>query len=319
MDIPGNIITWNINNTGFSAGINFSPWGIPLGVGISVSWADGLFMGIYGEVGYRIGGFGAAINYTYGVNYKYGQWAGSINGCIYGSFGPFTANISVSYARGRTQGGFNLGLGYGDGISGIGLSVGYGSNGFSYGVGGYMDNNRATAFCESIQDLCPEEVMSIPKTDAFLRVTRDKWYPDAPNNIVHFSYEKPSARAIKLFKNKPGRLAVTLYRIKGNGQLAKYVDIYFAEGAFKDLRTLYTTMGHEFVHACNYLTAAELGYTVQQINSSSFLELTEYWAYSFQGSNMNSFDIELLLRTYGNDFYLFNYQNMLWYKTREPL
>ena len=72
-DISGEIVTWNIGSKGFSAGINFTPFGIPLGFGISISWADGLFMGLYGEIGYRIGGggigAGAAINYTYGFNY----------------------------------------------------------------------------------------------------------------------------------------------------------------------------------------------------------------------------------------------------------
>jgi len=63
----------------------------------------------------------------------------------------------------------------------------------------------------------------------------------------------------------------------------------------------YTTMGHELVHVCNHKTAFILEYTLEQVRSAAFQEMTEYWAYSFQKEITNS--------TLSD----FNYRIMDWY------
>ncbi|MDD4489577.1 MAG: RHS repeat-associated core domain-containing protein, partial [Paludibacter sp.] len=55
VDPSGEFLTWSINSNGFSIGLNFCLAGVPLGFGISVGFSGGGSVGIYGEVGYRVG------------------------------------------------------------------------------------------------------------------------------------------------------------------------------------------------------------------------------------------------------------------------
>ena len=322
-DISGEIVTWNIGSKGFSAGINFTPFGIPLGFGISISWADGLFMGLYGEIGYRIGGggigAGAAINYTYGFNYGYGQWSGSFNASMYGSFGPFTTSISTSFAGGQTAGSLNVGLGRGDGISGFGLSLGYGSSGVDYGISGYADPFKSAEICDGLKRLSINNSI-VPATDAVLKRLQEIWYPYAPMDyIVNYSVEKiPEIVKEWLTDNK---LALTWCQTKSDYE-GKKISVYFSERAFSSARVLYYTMGHEFVHVCNYITASEIGINYGLIhNSRVFKDMSEYWAHLYEsqytGYNVNGYNLTTFLTYFGPErMALFMFQRMLWYQKR---
>jgi RHS repeat-associated protein len=59
-DPTGNFVTWSFSSSGFSIGLNFTPSGVPLGFGINVGFGQGqgLSLGVYGEIGFRIGGTG---------------------------------------------------------------------------------------------------------------------------------------------------------------------------------------------------------------------------------------------------------------------
>lgn len=159
-DPSGDIITWNVSRSGASLGINFTPVGIPLGFGVNTGWGDGFSAGVYGEVGYRVGGtgFGSGITLSQSLdyNFKYNSWSTTTAQGAYGSLGPVNSgiNFSQTYNMSTKQWdngwGVSAGVGIGNDESGLGFNVGYGSGGWTYGVGGYYnskawENNPAYA------------------------------------------------------------------------------------------------------------------------------------------------------------------------------
>lgn len=146
-DPSGEILTWSINNDGFSIGLNFTPGGVPLGFGLNIGWNDGFSLGLYGEIGPRIGGSGLGggfgVQQSIGYNFKYNSWNTTTTDMAYASFGPFNAGgmysetYDITNKTLSTSWGVSVGLGYGYGGSGVGINIGYGSNGWSYGIGGY--------------------------------------------------------------------------------------------------------------------------------------------------------------------------------------
>jgi RHS repeat-associated protein len=147
IDPDGEFITWSVSKGGFSIGFNLSPIGIPLGAGINIGWSNGGSAGVYGEVGYRVGGtgFGSGATVSQSLDYGFGtsSWSTTTSAGAYASFGPFNAGGNVSYTHGK-NGGWNWGVSggvnlYGSETFGLGLNVGYGSGGWTYGVGGYYN------------------------------------------------------------------------------------------------------------------------------------------------------------------------------------
>ena len=166
VDPSGEFLTWSINQNGFSIGLNFTPAGYPLGVGLNVSWANGGSVGFYGEVGYRVGcvGFGVQQNFDYSFTSE--SWSTSTSGFIYASYGCFTVGGSASYNWTNESHfwGVNAGIGYcrSDGNLGGGLSVGYGSGGWTFGANGYYNKMQkrstkvlSTAIVEGSDGLSP--------------------------------------------------------------------------------------------------------------------------------------------------------------------
>jgi RHS repeat-associated protein len=158
-DPTGNFVTWSFSSSGFSIGLNFSPSGIPLGFGINVGFGQGqgLSLGIYGEIGYRVGGTGfgagATVSGSLSYNLKQNNWSTSISAAAYGSFGFLNlgGSIGATYDFSSRQWGTNWGVSAGigtgsqDGSTGIGLSVSYGSSGWGIGVGGFYDKSKLKA------------------------------------------------------------------------------------------------------------------------------------------------------------------------------
>lgn len=149
-DPTGEFITWSISKRGFSIGINFALIGIPLGFGISVGWSEGGSAGVYGEVGYRVGGTGLGTGATISQSLDYGfgtnSWSTTTGIGAYGSLGVFNAgaNGSYTYNMKSGQGGFGWGVSaginlFGNDAFGLGLNVGYGSGGWDFGIGGYYN------------------------------------------------------------------------------------------------------------------------------------------------------------------------------------
>ena len=150
-DPSGEIFTWKLGKSGFSFGFNFTPFGIPLGFGLNVGYADGSSFGGYVEVGYRVGGtgFGSGITLSQSFDYNVGHrsWTTTTSENVYGSLGSFNAGGDISqtynFANRKWSNGWNVGVGVGFGNEqlGFGLNIGYGSGGWTYGIGGYYDSH----------------------------------------------------------------------------------------------------------------------------------------------------------------------------------
>ena len=146
-DPDGEFLTWSFYNGGFSIGINGTPAGLPIGTGINIGWQDGFSLGVYGELGPRVGGtgFGSGItaSQSFDNNFKNKSWSTTSSVGAYASFGAFNAGGSISFTKDLDSGywtpswGVSAGLGFGDDDSGLGFNIGYGSGGFTYGMGGY--------------------------------------------------------------------------------------------------------------------------------------------------------------------------------------
>jgi hypothetical protein len=158
-DPDGNIITWNVSRNGFSIGLNFTPVGVPLGFGVNIGWGNGGSAGVYGEVGYRVGGTGfgkgATVSQSIDYNFKYNTATTTTSATVYASFGAINSGANVSKTYNLTTGqwahqGLNwsvsAGLGVGTDRAGLGINVSYGSSGWGYGIGGYYDPNAPSAF-----------------------------------------------------------------------------------------------------------------------------------------------------------------------------
>lgn len=144
-DESGEFLTWNLSLSGFSIGLNFTPCGVPLGFGLNIGWSGGFSLGIYGEVGYRVGGTGigsgATISKDITYNFSTDSWSSYINTNLYASLGPISASAGISYNRSDVSGSFCLGVGVGNDARGGALAIGYGTGGFSLSIGGYYNSH----------------------------------------------------------------------------------------------------------------------------------------------------------------------------------
>lgn len=145
VDETGEFITWGFGKRGFSIGLNFGFFGF----GISVGWSGGGSVGVYGELGPRVGGTGFGTGATVGQGINFGFRSGSFsttsNAAAYASLGLFNVGVNVSYSYGK-NGGWNWGISaginlFGNDEWGLGLNVGYGSGGLDFGIGGYYNPN----------------------------------------------------------------------------------------------------------------------------------------------------------------------------------
>ncbi len=150
-DPDGEFITWSFGNGGFSIGLNFTPIGIPLGFGINIGYGNGFAPGLYGEIGYRVGGTGlgsgVTLQQSLDYNFKYNSWSTTTSEVAYASFGAFNVGVNFSQTYGNSQWSYNwgvsAGVGIGDEQAGMGFYLTYGSGGLGWGLGGYYDARYA--------------------------------------------------------------------------------------------------------------------------------------------------------------------------------
>lgn len=144
VDPDGEFLTWRIGRHGLSIGVNLGLFGF----GIDIGWRDGGSIGVYGEIGPRVGGTGfgsgATISQNLNYNFKTHSFTTSSSTGFYGSLGFVNASANISYTYGENGGvdwGVGLGINiFGDDKFGLGLNVGYGSGGFDFGIGGYYNS-----------------------------------------------------------------------------------------------------------------------------------------------------------------------------------
>jgi len=166
IDPCGEFVTWSFNRNGFSIGFNLTPIGIPAGAGVNIGWSNGGSAGVYGELGWRVGGTGLGAGVTFSQSLDFGfqsrSWSTTSSFGAHASFAIFTAGGNASFLHGQHGGwnwGVNAGLGWGNDRWGVGLTVGYGSGGWSWGLGGFFSPevhttivDRDLAFVEQIGD-----------------------------------------------------------------------------------------------------------------------------------------------------------------------
>ena len=177
VDPSGEFLTWSINQNGFSIGLNFTPAGYPLGVGLNVSWANGGSIGVYGEVGYRVGGtgLGAGVGVQQSIDYGFSTgWSTPASVFGYGSLGCFSVGGSVGKDWVSKTSFWNVNAGIGlyynsnmNAYYGGGLSIGYGSGGWTFGANGYYDRMTRSSTVEG------EKVTVIPDDSTIPPVFQD--------------------------------------------------------------------------------------------------------------------------------------------------
>ena len=172
VDPSGEFLAWSINQNGFSIGLNFTPAGVPLGLGVNVGWANGGSVGFYTEASYRIGGtgLGAGVGIQHSIDYSFTSgWTQSTSAFGFVSYGCFS--LGGSYGRNwTTNTGFwsvnaGVGLFYNSNMHayyGGGLSIGYGLGCWTFGANGYYNRMQkpkttilATSTTEGTGNLLP--------------------------------------------------------------------------------------------------------------------------------------------------------------------
>lgn len=189
VDLSGEFLTWSINQHGFSIGLNFTPAFCPLGFGINVSWANGGSFGLYGEVGFRVGGkglgMGAGLQQSLNFNLTNLCYTTS-SAFAYGSIGLITASGMASYSYDfiNKQGtfGWNVGLSasvnptmpygeYGQSL-GVGMGLSYGSDGWGFGINGYYQGLSAQDKLDILVSNYKSELEAIGEADATFEAKR---------------------------------------------------------------------------------------------------------------------------------------------------
>jgi hypothetical protein len=111
-------------------------------------------LGVYGELGPRVGGTGfgtgATISQSLDYNFASKSFSTSTSFGVYGSLGLFNAGGNATYSYGKNGGwdwnvsaGVNL---FGNDQHGVGLNIGYGSGGWTFGIGGYYDSHALDGY-----------------------------------------------------------------------------------------------------------------------------------------------------------------------------
>jgi len=103
-------------------------------------------------------GTGVGASQSIDFNFKHTNWSTTTSEFAYASFGPFNAGASLSQSYNITNNqwsynwGVSAGIGIGNDNAGIGLTVGYGSGGWTYGIGGYLNPERPEVYKSPISD-----------------------------------------------------------------------------------------------------------------------------------------------------------------------
>ncbi len=160
-DPSGEFLTWSPNDGGFSNGLNFTPVDVPLGFGLNFGWADSFSIGVYGEIGPRVGGaagFGSDVTLQQSLdyNFKYHGWSITTTESAYVSIGIFNTGVYSfqNYDLSNNQRAYdwciNAGIEFGNDAIGIGFNIGCSSNGFVNGIGGYWSQKHGSGLVTNV-------------------------------------------------------------------------------------------------------------------------------------------------------------------------
>jgi hypothetical protein len=279
---------------------NFGDFALAMGVG-GLSGAAGL-------------GAGQLVSAALGASTTLG---GSIlNGAVTGTAGGFAGGF-VGGAGNACAGGasFNNGLGAGFRAGSYGAITGGVVGGIS---GGIQYGKQTAAFRKDNGELGVQSGDPVSATDDFLNKAQKAWYPDAPMaHVGKFTVENvPSSHQAVL--DKAGAAARTVPLTKG-GIFTGNSNVYFNKKlAFTSAKSLFFTMGHEFVHVSQFASLA--GQSSSLTSQVGFRDLLEYHAYSYEynilgSSNYGGFtptDVRQLMTQFPSYFRSLSYTNYHW-------
>ena len=166
-------------------------------------------------------------------------------------------------------------------------------------IGGLVDvvqsQRRVLSFSRGNRSLGIDGGDPVPATDEFLSKAQKAWYKDAPMNRVRaFTVENVPANTQAdmdaeraLGATRPLSNAVT-------EKLTGFSNVYFNKNwAFSSAKTLFYTMGHEFVHVSQYAALGLAGVSLDLVRERGFKDMLDFHAYSYQhslgGTMFNSF------------------------------
>lgn len=277
----------------------------------------GLAMGIGALSGAAGFGAGQLASGVFGASSTLGGSIlnGTITGATGGFAGGFVSGAGNSWAGGAS---YNSGLRAGFQTGGYGAITGGLIGGISSGI---KYGKQIATFRKGNDKLGIQSDDSVPVTDDFLNKSQKAWYPDAPmDHVPKFTVENVSAsHQSAMDKVGAGARTVPLTKLDiytGNSNL------YFNKNlAFTSAKRLYFIMGHEFVHVSQFASLA--GQPSSLLSQPGFLDLLEYYAYSYEynvlgSSNYGGFtssDVGGLMTQFPKYFKSLTYINYTWTKT----
>ncbi len=235
---------------------------------------------------------------------------GASIGAASGAAGGFIGGAGNAWASGAS---FSGGLKSGLQAGGIGAI----SGGLIGGVsGGIKYKKDIGVFLRGAKNMGIDPNQPVPETDLFLNQAQQNWYPDAPmNKVSNFTVENvPEDIIIRM--GDAGDMARTLPIYGNDGLSTGFSNVYFNSGGypyspFQNAKTLFFTMGHEFVHVSQY--AALAGSTSKLLENVRLKEIMEYHAWNYNSQSNES--PSKYLKISKKYFDLLNWNNFSWTKT----
>jgi RHS repeat-associated protein len=263
------------NISEFVAFLIFSTISNGLWQGVEASARDESFWSGFGK--------GAAIG---AVSSVAGNYAGQLVSSA-GFMGGFAGGFTGGFTGGFIAGYGNALINHSSDPLMQGIYGGLASGAIGGLAGGLnaMEYSNDLVFRKGCVELGVNSGDAVPATDEFLLAAQKSWYPDAPmGNVSVFTVEnvpqdvQNSMDLNRAFASTHGENINDIFTGKSN--------VYFNKNnAFTSAKQLFITMGHEFVHVSQY--AALAGQHVSLVNKS-FVNVMEYWAYSFQAAKLGA-------------------------------
>lgn len=198
------------------------------------------------------------------------------SGAISGAVGGFSSGFVTGAGNAWMQGA-NMGQGLASGLKagGKGALIG----GAVGGISGGLQYGRTTRLfrkgCERA-NISPNEDIQM-MNDSKLSSLREEWFPDMDmDNIIKMSIDNPGEHLESMIKE--GATGVTVPQ-ELDGLLTGKSSVYFNRANIADLKELFFSMGHEFVHVSQI---SVLQGELSSIINEDFIKLMDFHAYNFE-------------------------------------
>jgi hypothetical protein len=177
------------------------------------------------------------------------------------------------------------------------------------------DVHRNLIFRNGCSELGINSGDPVPATDKFISKAQKVWFRNAPmNKIRKFSVENVPSR-VQTKMDAEGATGST-QPLSINNKIIDLVDVYFNKNlAFTSAKTLFYSMGHEFMHVSQFSALA--GQPASLLDKPGFYDLLDYQArnYEIQLGNTcpgNPYDLGQFVNSFPTYFKTLNWFNFQW-------